>query len=297
MKLHSVNDVWEIVSILTSAIRVPEEYGRTDVGDVSGLAESMERFGLLAPVVVGMSDEGEFVLRAGLRRLRAAQMNRWQFLPVIVLDHMDDSPGEALSAFCDENTHRKPLTPSEAVRVADLIEANVRGVMAARMRAGVKAEPSGNLPQGSPSESREIAAQAVGMSASSLRSARKLLQLVESPDLASDVREQVQDKVEFMDSTGNVSRAWREARALVGPASEPSGLSGSSLRRVWARAGTATESFVKALDAATAALGRDFPGPGADINDEDLDTVEENAQRALEVVHRIRQALLQGGRG
>src|SRR5699024_5063605 len=92
----------------------------------------------------------------------------------------------------------------------------VAALLADRQRSGRKVEASGNLPEGR-LESREIAAEAVGYSATTLRSARELLHLVESPGLEPDVREQVQQKVEFMDSTGNVSRALREARELVAP--------------------------------------------------------------------------------
>src|SRR5699024_2250256 len=178
----------EIFSLIPSAIRVPDDYGRKDLGDLSELAESIDRFGLLSPILVHIDDDGEYVLRAGLRRLRACEsILNWQVVPVLAVDHLHDFTGEAVEAFRDENTQRKSLTPSEAVHVADAIRARVAALLADRQKFGRKVEASGNLPEGR-LESREIAAEAVGYSATTLRSARELLHLVEAPDLEPDVR-------------------------------------------------------------------------------------------------------------
>src|SRR5699024_4366350 len=117
-------------------------------------------------------------------------------------------------------------------------------------------------------QSRDIAARAVGLSATTLRSARQLLNLAADPRLDEETRASVQEKVEFMDATGNVSRALREARALIEPASpEIAPVRVPSLRRAWARAGEATASFADALDTAADALARETPGLGGEIDD------------------------------
>jgi len=290
MALKDQNDAWEIFSLIPSAIRVPENYGRRDLGDLAELAESIDRFGLLSPILVHIDDDGEYVLRAGLRRLRACEsVLGWQVVPVLAVNHLHEDTGEAMEAFRDENTQRKALTPSEAVGVADVIRARVGSLLAERRQAGRKAEPSGKLPEGR-LEAREIAAEAVGYSATTLRSARELLHLVDSPEMKPAVREQVQQKVELMDSTGNVSRALREARELVAPGprtEEP------TLRQAWTNAGVAVESMVKALDVAVSALDRDVQGPDAVIDDDDLDTAESSALRALELIKELRKARLQ----
>lgn len=295
MALIGRPDVWEIFTLEPGAIIVPDDYGRTDVGDLTELAASIDKFGLLAPILVHIDDEGQYVLRSGLRRLRACtEILGWKVVPLLAVDHLHETSGDAAMAFRDDNGLRKALTPSEAVKVADIIEDRVRVRLAERKRAGVKMEPSGNLPEGSPLESREVAAAAVGLSATTLRSARRLLHMVDRPDLDPQVREQVRQKVEFMDSTGNVSRALREARALVEPqGADSGGVTEPSLRQAWARAGAATESFIKALDVTAQALSREVPGLGSEIADTDLDTVEAGALRALELVRQVRKSRLQ----
>lgn len=291
MALRNQNDVWEIFSLMPSAIGVPTDYGRTDVGDVAGLAASIDNLGLLSPILVHIDEDGDYVLRAGLRRLRACEQLGWQVVPVLAVDHLPTATGAAMVAFRDENTQRKALTPSEAVRVADVIEAWMRPILAMRRRAGVKAGPCENFPQGAP-KSRDIAAGAVGYSAPTITKARTLLSLAESAELTPEVRKQVRKKVELMDSTGNVSRALREARALVVPADVVNRDAVPSLRQAWARAGTATEAFAVALNVAVEALARDIPGPDASIDDADLDAVEAGARRALDLVAQVRKSRL-----
>jgi len=45
MALIGRPDVWEIFTLEPSAIIVPEDYGRSDVGDLTELAASIDRFG------------------------------------------------------------------------------------------------------------------------------------------------------------------------------------------------------------------------------------------------------------
>jgi len=188
MALKDQNDAWEIFSLIPTAIRVPENYGRKDIGDLVELAESIDRFGLLSPILVHIDDEGEYVLRSGLRRLRACQtVLGWHVVPVLAVDHLPDVTGEAIQAFRDEHTQRKELTPSEGV-----------------------VEPF-------------------------------------------------------------------------------SGMEEPSLRQ----AGVAAETMVMALDVAASAVNRDVPGADAVIDDDDLDTAESSALRALELVRGLRKARLQ----
>lgn len=192
MALKDQNDAWEIFSLIPTAIRVPDNYGRRDVGDLGELAESIDRFGLLSPILVHIDDEGEYVLRSGLRRLRACQtVLGWQVVPVLAVDHLPDVTGEAMQAFRDEHTQRKELTPSE--RVVELY----------------------------------------------------------------------------------------------------SGVEEPSLGQAWTKAGVAAETMVMALDVAASAVNRDVPGADAVIDDDDLDTAESSALRALELVRGLRKARLQ----
>lgn len=192
MALKDQNDAWEIFSLIPTAIRVPENYGRKDIGDLVELAESIDRFGLLSPILVHIDDEGEYVLRSGLRRLRACQtVLGWHVVPVLAVDHLPDVTGEAIQAFRDEHTQRKELTPSE--RVVELY----------------------------------------------------------------------------------------------------SGMEEPSLPQAWTKAAVAAETMVMALDVAAGVLNRDVPGADAVIDDDDLDTAESSALRALELVRGLRKARLQ----
>jgi ParB family chromosome partitioning protein len=54
---------------------------RKDMGDIAGLAESIEDIGLLYPIIV--TPEGE--LLCGERRLRACKLLGWTEIPVTII--------------------------------------------------------------------------------------------------------------------------------------------------------------------------------------------------------------------
>ncbi|MGH3095124.1 MAG: ParB/RepB/Spo0J family partition protein [Streptosporangiales bacterium] len=81
---------------------------RHSMGDIAGLAESMNTVGLLQPVVV--TSDGALV--AGARRLAAARSLGWDEVPAHVVETLDDAAA-LLRAERDENTCRKDFTPSE----------------------------------------------------------------------------------------------------------------------------------------------------------------------------------------
>lgn len=94
------------------AIRVGER-DRTDLGDLTELAESITAVGLLHPVVV--TDNLDLV--AGGRRLAAVKQLGWTEVPVTVVDWF--TADQALRAEADENTCRMPLSPIEASRARE----------------------------------------------------------------------------------------------------------------------------------------------------------------------------------
>lgn len=89
------------------AIRIGER-DRTDLGDLTELADSIASVGLLHPVVVTENLD----LVAGGRRLAAVKALGWSEVPVTVVDLATAS--DALRAELEENTCRKPLSPMEA---------------------------------------------------------------------------------------------------------------------------------------------------------------------------------------
>ena len=89
---------------------------RRDMGDLEGLAESIERVGLLHPVVV--KSDGTLVV--GHRRIEAARLLGWSEIPTTIIDVAD-----LLSAERDENEIRKDFTVSERVAIAQAVEADI----------------------------------------------------------------------------------------------------------------------------------------------------------------------------
>lgn len=179
---------------------------RKDMGDLASLATSIERHGLLHPVVV----KNDGTLIAGHRRIEAARQLGWSDIPVTVIEVED-----LLSAERDENEERKDFTPSEAVAIGRLIEEqHLAKVAATRAEVGRKAVAireakkngidSVNQLVDALGPTRETAAKAVGMGSQKYDMAKRVVAAAES------------DPVKFgdlpakMDETGNVYGTHRE---------------------------------------------------------------------------------------
>lgn len=80
---------------------------RDDYGDIAGLAASIEKYGLLHPIVV----DDEATLVAGERRLRAAQVLGWDTIEVRDLGELTDAERDEIEL--EENLQRKDLTAHE----------------------------------------------------------------------------------------------------------------------------------------------------------------------------------------
>ena len=89
---------------------------RRDIGELEELAESIEKHGLLNPIIVNQKK----VLLAGERRLESAKLLGWKTIPVRILDN--PSRIEELEIEIDENIHRKAFNPDEAVDAFTLLE-------------------------------------------------------------------------------------------------------------------------------------------------------------------------------
>src|SRR5437870_4606286 len=94
---------------------------RKDMGDLEALAQSIADVGMLQPIVVRRLAGGRYRLIAGERRLRAVARLDWETVPAHVVDDLVDAAA-LLRAERDENTCRKPFTPSEAVSVGMALE-------------------------------------------------------------------------------------------------------------------------------------------------------------------------------
>jgi ParB family chromosome partitioning protein len=88
---------------------------RKDLGDISALAESLNKFGQISPIVVSKKN----VLIAGGRRLEAAKSLGWEMINVVVAD----IPGNLskLEYEVEENLQRRDFTPEELAKAAEKI--------------------------------------------------------------------------------------------------------------------------------------------------------------------------------
>jgi ParB-like chromosome segregation protein Spo0J len=185
-------DTWAIDSI-----RIGERH-RRDLGDIPGLARSINEIGLLHPVVV----RPDGTLIAGERRIAACRMLGWQSVPVTAIDLESVVRGEFA-----ENAVRKDFTPSEAVAIAAALEPVERA--AARERQGQRTDLLPEKVTGSAGVALDRVAAAVGMSRPTLAKAREVVEAAErEPERFGGV-------LGMMDSTGNVSRAYKELKRAV----------------------------------------------------------------------------------
>ena len=166
---------------------------RRQLGDLTELAESMRRHGLLHPVVITSEDR----LIAGQRRLEAAKVLGWERIPVHVVNVDGHAQAEA-----DENTIRLDFTPSERVAIAKSIEAAER--KAAKERIRTRRPPGKSPGDREATTARTRIAKRVGTSYKTLERAKEVVAAArQQPDKYGYL-------VEKMDRTGSVTAVHRE---------------------------------------------------------------------------------------
>lgn len=133
--------------IAISQIKVGGRH-RKDMGDLAGLAASIEKQGLLQPI--GITEGNELVF--GERRLRACRdILGWTEIPARVVNVTSILDGEH-----DENEVRKDFTPSERVAIAEA----VRAALGERQGQRTDLQHTDNGPE--VGETRDIAAKKAG---------------------------------------------------------------------------------------------------------------------------------------
>lgn len=187
---------------------------RKDLGDTSGLMISMERVGQLQPIGITSGN----VLVFGARRLDAAQRANWETILAVRLDNLTDALKLA-QAERDENEERKPFTPSEAVAAGKVIEAIEKPKAQQRKASGKNqhSEPASKLDEGSTGRTDEKVSAAVGMSKSTYRKAKTVVEAAEKPDAPPEVKAAAEE----MDRTGKVDPAFRAVKAATEPPKPP----------------------------------------------------------------------------
>jgi len=163
----------ETKNIKINDIRV-ENRIRKDFGNIEELADSIKQYGLLQPIVV----TPDLLLLAGERRLRATQTLGWTEIPAIIKTATDRE--EQLLCEIAENEKRKDFTPSERVAYGKELE-QIQALKALeRQHATLKRGADIPLPSidgnGEKGETDQIVGQKVGMSGTSYRRAKRVVE-------------------------------------------------------------------------------------------------------------------------
>lgn len=87
---------------------------RTDLGDISGLALSIERIGLQYPIIVQPTEGEQYILIAGERRVRAYQRLERPTIPAYFKEQLDPDTREELEL--EENLQRKQFNYIEEAK-------------------------------------------------------------------------------------------------------------------------------------------------------------------------------------
>ena len=142
---------------------------RENDGDMKGLAESIERYGLFHPIVIDQDNN----LVAGCRRLLACERLGWSEIEAKRLDSLTEK--ELREIELEENIRRKDLTPIENSR--HLIElAELKESKSLKYEFCPKSGRKGRPPE--QDSVREIAKE-IGVAKSTLQDAKKHVEAVE----------------------------------------------------------------------------------------------------------------------
>ncbi len=184
---------------------------RKDLGDITSLAESIDKTTLLHPLVV----DPDFRLIAGERRLAALRRLGWDRAPVIVTDELDTALGRIL-AERDENTERKALTPEEVVRAGEMLAKLEQPKAKERMSEGGKGRSRRVTHASEKGRVDKKVAEALGTSEPTYRRMKKVVEVAGDPDQPEDMRQVAQEALAEMNETGKVLPAYNKVASLVG---------------------------------------------------------------------------------
>ncbi len=103
------------MKVRVSEIHVRERI-RQSVGEISELAESIKKYGLLQPIIIDVNNN----LIAGYRRLLAVKSLGWEYVEVKVIDVKN--PKERILLEMEENKFREDFTKQEWERSTEFLE-------------------------------------------------------------------------------------------------------------------------------------------------------------------------------
>ena len=155
------------MNVAISEITIGERH-RKELGDIDVLADSIEKIGLLHPIVITPDKQ----LVAGGRRLEAYRRRGWKTIPVRIIDIDSVASGELA-----ENVIRKDFVPSEAVAVFQAVRAIE--VERAKARQGTRTDIVETFHDVEAGKARDKAARGVGFSGRTLEKAEAIVEAAE----------------------------------------------------------------------------------------------------------------------
>lgn len=190
---------------------------RKELGDLTGLAESIQARALLHPPAV--TPDGRLI--AGQRRVEACRQLGWEEIPVTVITSLTEMR-ELLEAERDENTERLEMRPSEKVALGRALEELEKPNADERRREGNARggrggeEVAENVTATSRVDVRDVVGGAVGMSGPTYQRAKAVVVAAELGDPVAE------DALAQMDSTGKVTPAFEKVmgRSIEGRAKQ-----------------------------------------------------------------------------
>ncbi len=181
---------------------------------LQGLADSIKQHGLLNPITVSPTEDGDrYVIVTGERRWRAAQMAKMDALPCVVKEIV---PDERLTEQLIENLQREDLQPLEKakgiLRTKDTLSLTNREVS---RRLGLSERTVGYLLDllALPEDIGEAVISSPNRPADGQvteKHARFLKQLNEEPELQSAVVDRIRDEKLSTEDTGNLVKALKK---------------------------------------------------------------------------------------
>ncbi|WP_294179624.1 ParB N-terminal domain-containing protein [uncultured Schumannella sp.] len=228
---------------------------RTDLGDLTELAESIARDGLLQPLTVTIDG----VLVCGARRLAAIKLLGWRTVSVWVRSGVSGRLGHLL-AEQDDNLLHKDLTPSEKTalyRELKTLMAEDAARRQAATRFSAQNQPGndgvGKFPAPSEAAGRasEQAAAMIpgGASYKTLDKIDYLRQVAEDPDLPATVRAEAAAEVERINAGAPVHPGFERTRAAVAEVTSEDADLEATAREAVARAQAAQAKPVPVISA------------------------------------------------
>lgn len=131
MKVKSVP--MKLINVSKYNARKDLQDGQTD-SSLEDFASSIERKGLLSPIIVRASKGGRYEIVAGQRRFLACQILGWAEIPAIVRSGLSDADATAISLI--ENVHRADMNPRDKADAFDALLSELGSISAVASETG-----------------------------------------------------------------------------------------------------------------------------------------------------------------